>query len=95
MTNGTLETCTEPGLDAKNAWMPITAALRDWRTERPLEETERFEAAAGDLLDELGYPRAVPHPTNGILQETAEIRKIFVNDVLRLGDWLPRYVGRI
>jgi hypothetical protein len=80
---------TEPGLDAKNAWMPITAGLRDWRNQMPPEDIERFEAAAGDLLSELGYPREVPRPNSRILQETAEIRKTFNSDVLRLGDWLP------
>jgi hypothetical protein len=79
----------ESGLDAKNAWMPITPGLRDWRTQMPEEDIERFEAAAGNLLVELGYPRAVPNPTNRVLEETAEIRKTFVSDTLRLGDWLP------
>jgi hypothetical protein len=80
---------TEPGLDAKNAWMPITAGLRDWRTQMPAEDVEQFEAAAGDLLLELGYSRAVPKPADRVLEETAEIRKTFVSDALRLGDWLP------
>ena len=80
---------TDSGLDAKNAWMPITSGLRDWHTQMPLEDIERFEAAAGDLLVELDYPRAVPHPNNRVLEETAEIRKTFVRDTLRLGDWLP------
>jgi sulfotransferase family protein len=44
-----------PGLDAKSAWRPITPGLRSWREEMPQEDVERFEAMAGDLLDELGY----------------------------------------
>ena len=52
----------EPGLDAKSAWRPVTSGLRSWRTEMAPADVERFEAAAGDLLDELGYPRAVPDP---------------------------------
>jgi len=80
---------TESGLDAKNAWLPITAGLRDWRTQMPPEDIERFEAAAGDLLLELGYQRAYPKPASRVLEEAGEIRKIFVSDVLRLGDWLP------
>jgi hypothetical protein len=80
---------TEPGLDAKNSWMPITAGLRDWHTQMPPADIERFEAAAGDLLIELGYPRAVPKPSGRVLDETAEIRKTFVSDARRLGDWLP------
>ena len=54
-------TKTKPGLDAKRAWLPITSGLRDWRSEMPTEDLERFEAAAGDLLDELGYER-LPQP---------------------------------
>lgn len=44
------------GLDAKGAWLPITAGLRDWRSRMPVADVECFEAATGDLLDELGYP---------------------------------------
>jgi hypothetical protein len=80
---------TEAGLDAKNAWMPITAGLRDWSTQMSPEDIELFEAAAGDLLVELGYPRDVPNPDRRVLDETAEIRETFGGDALRLGDWLP------
>jgi hypothetical protein len=82
-------TRTEAGLDAKKAWLPISPGLRDWRTQMPTEDIERFEAAAGNLLGELSYERAVPNPASRVLQETAEIRKTFVSDTLRLGDWLP------
>ena len=40
------------------AWLPVTTGLRCWRPQMPADDVERFEAAAGDLLDELGYPRA-------------------------------------
>jgi hypothetical protein len=80
---------TEVSLDAKNAWMPITPGLRNWRTQMPPEDVERFEAAAGDLLGELGYSRAFPKPAGRVLEETAEIRKTFVGDARHLGDWLP------
>ena len=53
----------DPGLDAKRAWRPITPGLRSWRTEMAEGDVERFEAVAGELLDELGYPRGVPEPT--------------------------------
>ena len=55
-------TRTDPGLDAKASWAPITAGLRDWRCQMSAEDIERFEAASGDLLDELGYPRGAPRP---------------------------------
>ena len=49
-------TRSTPGLDAKTAWLPATKGLRDWRSQMPPEEVERFEATAGGLLEDLGYP---------------------------------------
>jgi hypothetical protein len=74
-------TRTKPGLDAKHAWLPITPGLRDWRTELPPEDQERFEAAAGDLLGELGYPRTVPQPRSSVLEHAAQIQRSFLEDV--------------
>ncbi len=68
---------TEPGLDAKRAWQPVTSGLRDWRPQMPTGDVERFEAAAGDLLDELGYARAVPRPSPEALQHARKIRHSF------------------
>ena len=53
---------SDRGLSAKSAWLPPTPGLRDWKTQMGPEDAERFEAVAGDLLDELGYPRDVPEP---------------------------------
>src|SRR5262249_49351538 len=50
-------TRAEAGLDAKNAWQPITSGLRNWRADMEAADLQRFEGAAGDLLDELRYPR--------------------------------------
>lgn len=36
--------------------LPITPGLRNWREEMTAAELEQFEAAAGALLNELGYP---------------------------------------
>jgi hypothetical protein len=74
-------TRTKPGLDAKHAWAPITPGLRDWRAQMAAEDVERFEAAAGDLLDELGYPRAVPRPRPGVVEHAARARESFIADV--------------
>jgi hypothetical protein len=35
---------------------PLNPRLRDWRTQMSDEETKAFEAVAGDLLADLGYP---------------------------------------
>jgi hypothetical protein len=50
-------TRSEPVLSPKEAWLPITPGLRDWRSQMRGDDAERFEAVAGGLLDELGYPR--------------------------------------
>ncbi len=67
-----------PRLDAKKAWRPITPGLRDWRTQMSPEDQERFEAAAGDLLDELGYPRAVPRPRPERVDQAQRLRALFI-----------------
>jgi hypothetical protein len=78
-------TKSDPGLDAKRAWRPITPGLRDWKTQMGTEDIERFEAAAGDLLDQLGYPRAVPHPRADIMNRAARICDLFTQDLQSRG----------
>lgn len=63
---------------------PITAGLRDWRQEMPPADAERFEASAGELLDELGYPRTTV-PDSAIVQRAERMRESFQ------GRPLPRY----
>src|SRR5262245_34435300 len=74
-------TRNEPGLDAKKAWLPITPGLRNWRTQMPAEDVERFEAAAGELLDELGYPRVFPRPSPQRLEQAARLREAFTQEL--------------
>jgi Sulfotransferase family len=83
----------DPNLSAKKAWRPVTAGLRDWRTEMSEEDLERFEAAAGELLDELGYPRAVPEPGPQAVERAARVRESFVRDSRRRGQRLPQGWG--
>jgi Sulfotransferase family len=73
----------DPELDAKKAWRPVTPGLRNWRTEMPTEELERFEAAAGELLEELGYPRGAPTPSRDAAESAALARRSFENDIGR------------
>jgi hypothetical protein len=51
------KTRDEPGLSAKDAWLPPTPGLRDWRTQMAERDVELFEAIAGDLISLLGYER--------------------------------------
>jgi len=63
------------------AWQPITSGLRDWRTQTSEENVERFEAVAGELLDELGYARAFPHPRAEILEGASRIRNLIAQEL--------------
>jgi hypothetical protein len=82
-------TRVENGGDAKAAWLPITAGLRDWRVQMTAAEVERFEAVVGPLLDELGYPRAAPQPRTEVMAYASCVRDQFAMDTSALGDWLP------
>jgi hypothetical protein len=46
-----------------NLYLPPTKGLRDWRRQMPPRDLAIFESIAGDLLDELGYERAVSRPS--------------------------------
>jgi hypothetical protein len=74
-------TTSGPGLSSKDQWLPITPGLRDWKSQMPPEDVERFEAVAGDLLDELGYPRAVPQLRTEALAHALRIEAAFAEDL--------------
>jgi hypothetical protein len=69
--------------------LPVTPGLRDWRTQMPLDDLERFEATVGDLLEELGYERAFPDPSPRALDHAQRIRDSFIQDVQERGERLP------
>jgi hypothetical protein len=73
----------DPGLDAKHAWRPVTPRLRSWRSEMSPDDLERFEAVAGELLDELGYVRGVPDPTESARVHAAAVKESFVQETRR------------
>ena len=75
----------DPSLSVKRAWRPITPGLRDWRLQMRAEDVEPFEAAAGRLLDELGYPRAVLRPRPEALEHASGIRRRLAEDEKWLG----------
>jgi len=74
------EARSDPGLEKKRAHQPVTPGLRDWRSQLSPEDDERFEAAAGVLLDELGYLRAVRNPGWEALEHAARYRCLFARD---------------
>jgi hypothetical protein len=70
----------DPEIDAGHPRLPVTTGLRDWRSQMSPADVERFEAAAGGLLDELGYPRAFPRPRAEKLENASRIRSLLVQD---------------
>ena len=80
---------TKPGLDAKRAWLPVTPGLRDWRAQMAPADVERFEAAAGDLLEELGYPRACARPSPRVLEQAHQVQDAFTADLRAREDMVP------
>ena len=70
----------DPGLEKKRAGLPVTSGLRNWQYEMSAQDLERFEAIAGELLDELHYPRAVPQPGTAALEHASRIRDLLKMD---------------
>jgi hypothetical protein len=70
---------------ADPAWRPITPGLRNWRSQMSAENIERFEAVVGALLDELGYPRAVPYPRPEAVEQASRIRGLLALDHKSVG----------
>jgi len=71
---------SDPGLETKRAHLPVTPGLRDWRAELSPQDIERFEAAVGALLDELGYARVVPRLRTELLDHASRIRHLLAED---------------
>jgi hypothetical protein len=74
-------TRADAALPSKRRWLPPTQGLRDWRTDMSREAVERFEAAAGPMLEELGYPRGVSRPSPGSLERASAALRVFSEDV--------------
>jgi hypothetical protein len=79
----------DPALEGRQVWLPVTPGLRDWRTQMSPHDLERFEAAAGGLLDELGYRLGTPNPSPLELERAASVRRLFMTDVRDRSERLP------
>lgn len=80
------------GLSSKQAWLPITSGLRDWRTQMSADSVACFEAAAGELLEKLGYERAVPTPPDWAAAHVERIERLCAHRLARRRP-LPEAVG--
>jgi hypothetical protein len=61
----------------KSVGLPITPGLRNWRSEMAPGELERFEAAVGPFLEELGYSRGAERVQVESLEQAARISGLF------------------
>jgi hypothetical protein len=75
----------DPGLSAKEAWLPPTPGLRDWREQLAPHDLELLEALAGDLLTDLGYERAYPTISEPIEARAATYRAAFDQELRERG----------
>lgn len=73
-------TKAEPNLSTNAAWLPPTPGRRDWRTEMDMADLERFEAAAGNLLDELYLPRTCYSIPASVARSVGEIKRQFAEE---------------
>jgi Sulfotransferase family len=77
-----------PGLTTKRRWLPPTEGLRDWQAQMPRATLREFEAAAGDLIDELGYERGA-FLDSRLIARAAEARQRFAAGVAERRRPLP------
>jgi len=61
-------------------WQPVTTGLRDWSTQMTAEDVEVFEAAAGELLAELGYVRTFANLRPDAVEHSVQVRNSLAND---------------
>jgi hypothetical protein len=76
------------GLSTKRRWLPPTEGLRDWQAQMPRAAVREFEAAAGDLLDELGYERGTRLDAE-LVSQAREARHRFAAEVAERRRPLP------
>jgi hypothetical protein len=88
------KTQSDPGLSAKSAWLPATQGLRDWRRSMTQRDIALFETLAGDLLDQLGYPRAALTISTRERRRAAQIKQIFAEQFGGRRQQVSRNSGR-
>jgi len=79
---------TEKARNTKS-WMPVTKGLRDWRTQMTPDDVERFEAVAGDLLEELGYERSIRQMSTETKNHAAKVLSLFTAALCSVHKPLP------
>ena len=75
----------DAGLTTKEAWLPPTPGLRDWRAQMAPADVKLFEALAGDLLSLLGYERAFPTVSADVARLADRCRKAWESELRERG----------
>lgn len=79
----------DPGVDKTRAGLPLTVGLRSWQQQMRAEDLESFEAAAGELLEEVGYPRGSTRLHPQLLENAVSVRASLLSDpALRDEAWV-------
>ncbi len=83
-------TQTEEGLSTNAAWLPPTPGRRNWRDQMEAADVARFEAAAGDLLEQLGYELACSEISARDQQVVLKVREQFQQEAAQRNWRLPK-----
>jgi sulfotransferase family protein len=62
---------------ANRDWLPPTPGLRNWRTQMESSAIECFEAAAGDMLQQLGYELACTKIGRIACRRMEQVKSVF------------------
>ena len=79
----------KPGRGAKAAWLPVTRGLRNWAEQMAPAEVRHFEAAAGLLLQELGYAPGAETISAEEFDRAARLRAAFAAGARARGRAVP------
>lgn len=74
-------TRSDEALSTNAAWLPPMPGRRNWRTQMDPADVERFEAAAGDLLAQLGFERCCERISRSVQTEVDSLKQQFANEV--------------
>lgn len=76
-----------PELSAKDAWLPPTSGVRNWRTEMSSRDQQLFQALAGDALEMAGYAPACAWISSEVVARAAQCRVWWMKEKANQQPW--------